>query len=87
MIILALFVPALFFPYTAVVMAYIIGTVATIELYKALKKGGYNPPEMSDKRVLLGKAGLNQLRKTFYRVVFIRTVGDDLDGSAADDTQ
>ena len=48
-LVLALFVPALFFPYTGVVMAYIIGTVATIELYKALRKGGYRPS-----RLLLG---------------------------------
>ena len=48
-IVLALFVPALFFPYTAVVMAYIIGAVTTVELYKALKIGGYRPS-----RLLLG---------------------------------
>jgi phosphatidate cytidylyltransferase len=45
-IVLALFVPALFFPYTAVVMAYIIGAVASVELYKALKIGGYRPSRL-----------------------------------------
>ncbi|MBR2993545.1 MAG: phosphatidate cytidylyltransferase [Clostridiales bacterium] len=45
-IVLALFVPALFFPYTAVVMAYIIGSVASVELYKALKIGGYRPSRL-----------------------------------------
>lgn len=45
-VVLALFVPALFFPYTAVVMAYIIGSVASVELYKALKIGGYRPSRL-----------------------------------------
>ena len=40
---LLLFVPALFFPYAIVIMASIIGAFASIEMYKALKHGGYRP--------------------------------------------
>lgn len=40
---LSLFVPALFFPITAVIMAILIGVFSCIEMYKALKHGGYNP--------------------------------------------
>ena len=36
-------VPALFWPVTAVVMSAIILVFACIELYKAIKNGGYNP--------------------------------------------
>ena len=41
--VLSLFVPALFWPYTGIVMPVIIGVFACIEMYKALKNGGYNP--------------------------------------------
>ena len=42
-LVLSLFVPALFWPYTGIVMPVIIGVFACIEMYKALKNGGYNP--------------------------------------------
>lgn len=42
-LVLSLFVPALFWPYTGVVMPVIIGVFACIEMYKALKHGGFNP--------------------------------------------
>lgn len=42
-LVLSLFVPALFWPYTGIVMPVIIGVFACIEMYKALKHGGYNP--------------------------------------------
>lgn len=42
-LVLSLFVPALFWPYAGIVMPVIIGVFACIEMYKALKHGGYNP--------------------------------------------
>ena len=42
-LVLSLFVPALFWPYTGIVMPVIIGVFACIEMYKALKHGDYNP--------------------------------------------
>lgn len=41
--VLSFMVPALFWPVTAVVMSAIILVFACIELYKAIKNGGYNP--------------------------------------------
>ena len=43
---LSLFVPALFFPITGVAMAVAIGVFACIEMYKALKHGGYHPSRL-----------------------------------------
>lgn len=45
-IVLSLFVPALFFPITGVAMAVAIGVFACIEMYKALKHGGYHPSRL-----------------------------------------
>ncbi|MBQ6303027.1 MAG: phosphatidate cytidylyltransferase [Clostridiales bacterium] len=42
-LVLSFMVPALFWPVTAVVMSAIILVFACIELYKAIKNGGYNP--------------------------------------------
>ena len=36
---------------------------------------------------LLGKAGVNQVYQTLYRVGLVRAVSKDLDGGAADDTK
>jgi len=44
--VLAFFVPAYFWPVTAVIMSVIIGVFACIEMYKALKHGGYHPSGM-----------------------------------------
>ena len=43
MLVLLFFVPAFFWPVTAVVMSIIIGVFACIEMYMALKHGGYRP--------------------------------------------
>lgn len=40
---LSFFVPAYFWPVTAVVMSVIIGVCVCIEMYRALKHGGYRP--------------------------------------------
>ena len=45
-LVLSFFVPALWWPVTAVVMAVIIGVVACIEMYKAIKHGGYHPSRL-----------------------------------------
>jgi len=42
-LVLSLFIPAYFFPVTAVVMAALIGVFACIELYRAIVHGGYRP--------------------------------------------
>lgn len=42
-LVLSFMVPALFWPVTAVIMSAIILVFACIELYKAIKNGGYNP--------------------------------------------
>lgn len=43
---LAFFVPAYFWPFTAVIMSVIIGIFACIEMYKAIKHGGFHPSAM-----------------------------------------
>ena len=43
---LAFFVPAFYWPVTAVIMSVIIGVFACIEMYKALTHGGYHPSGM-----------------------------------------
>ena len=45
------------------------------------------PPAKIPDYLLLSKARLYQSSETLYRVGFIRAVGDDLDGGAADDAQ
>lgn len=45
-LVLSLFVPALFWPITGVVMAVAIGVFGCIEMYKAIKHGGYHPSRM-----------------------------------------
>ena len=45
-LVLSLFVPALFWPVTGVVMAVAIGVFGCIEMYKAIKHGGYHPSRM-----------------------------------------
>ena len=42
----AFFVPAYFWPFTAVIMSVIIGIFACIEMYKAIKHGGFHPSAM-----------------------------------------
>ena len=42
-LVLSFFVPAYFWPVTAVVMSVIIGVCVCIEMYRALKHGGYRP--------------------------------------------
>ena len=42
-LVLSFMVPALFWPFTAVIMSVIICVFACVELYKAIKHGGYNP--------------------------------------------
>ena len=42
-LVLSLFVPALFWPVTGVVMPVIIGVFACVEMYKAIRHGGYHP--------------------------------------------
>ena len=42
-LVLSLFVPALFWPVTGIIMAAAIGVFACIEIYRALKHGGYRP--------------------------------------------
>jgi len=44
--VLAFFVPAFYWPVTAVIMSVIIGVFACIEMYKALTHGGYHPSGM-----------------------------------------
>lgn len=41
--VLSLFVPAYFWPVTGVIMSLVIGVFACVELFKALKHGGYAP--------------------------------------------
>ena len=43
---LAFFVPAFYWPVTAVIMSVIIGVFACIELYRAIRHGGYRPSIM-----------------------------------------
>ena len=38
--------PAYFFPITGVIMAVIIGVFSCVELFKALKHGGYQPSRL-----------------------------------------
>ncbi|MBR3342048.1 MAG: phosphatidate cytidylyltransferase [Clostridiales bacterium] len=45
-LVLAFFVPAYFWPFTAVIMSVIIGIFACIEMYKAIKHGGFHPSAM-----------------------------------------
>ena len=45
-LVLSFFVPALWWPVTGVVMAVIIGVVACIEMYKAIRNGGYHPSRL-----------------------------------------
>ncbi|MBR4404570.1 MAG: phosphatidate cytidylyltransferase [Clostridiales bacterium] len=45
-IVLSLFVPALFFPITGVIMAVVIGVISCVEMYKAIKHGGYHPSRL-----------------------------------------
>ena len=45
-IVLSLFVPALFFPITGVIMAVVIGVISCIEMYKAIRNGGYHPSRL-----------------------------------------
>lgn len=45
-LVLAFFMPAYFFPITGVIMAVIIGVFACVEMYKALKSGGYHPSRL-----------------------------------------
>ncbi|WP_051688425.1 phosphatidate cytidylyltransferase [Butyrivibrio sp. AE2032] len=42
-LVLSFFLPAYFWPVTAVVMSVIIGVCVCIEMYRALKHGGYRP--------------------------------------------
>ena len=46
MLVLSFFVPALWWPVTGVVMAVIIGIVACVEMYKAIRNGGYHPSRL-----------------------------------------
>lgn len=45
-LVLSFFVPALWWPVTGVVMAVIIGIVACVEMYKAIRNGGYHPSRL-----------------------------------------
>ena len=45
-LVLSFFVPALWWPVTGVAMAVIIGVVACVEMYKAIRNGGYHPPRL-----------------------------------------
>ena len=45
-LVLAFFLPAYFFPLTGVVMSVIIGVFACVEMYKALKHGGFHPSRL-----------------------------------------
>ena len=45
-LVLAFILPAYFFPITGVIMAVIIGVFACVELFKALKTGGYRPSRL-----------------------------------------
>lgn len=45
-LVLSFFVPALWWPVTGVVMAVIIGVVACVEMYKAIRNGGYHPSRL-----------------------------------------
>ncbi|MBR3701887.1 MAG: phosphatidate cytidylyltransferase [Clostridiales bacterium] len=45
-LVLSFFVPALWWPVTGVAMAVIIGVVACVEMYKAIKNGGYHPSRL-----------------------------------------
>ena len=45
-LVLAFFMPAYFFPITGIIMAVIIGVFACVEMYKALKHGGYHPSRL-----------------------------------------
>ena len=44
--VLAFFVPAFYWPVTAVIMSVIIGIFACVEMYKAITHGGYQPSAM-----------------------------------------
>ena len=46
MLVLLFFVPALWWPVTGVAMAVIIGVVACVEMYKAIRNGGYHPSRL-----------------------------------------
>ena len=45
-LVLLFFVPAYFWPVTAVIMSVIIGVFACVELYKAIEHGGFHPSAM-----------------------------------------
>ena len=45
-LVLAFILPAYFFPFTGVLMAVIIGVFSCVEMYKALKSGGYHPSRL-----------------------------------------
>lgn len=45
-LVLSFFVPALWWPITGVAMAVIIGVVACVEMYKAIRNGGYHPSRL-----------------------------------------
>lgn len=45
-LVLSFFVPALWWPVTGVAMAVIIGVVACVEMYKAIRNGGYHPSRL-----------------------------------------
>ena len=45
-LVLAFILPAYFFPFTGVVMSVIIGVFSCVEMYKALKDGGYHPSRL-----------------------------------------
>lgn len=45
-LVLSFFVPALWWPVTGVAMAVIIGIVACVEMYKAIRNGGYHPSRL-----------------------------------------
>ena len=51
------------------------------------EKADMRPPWYAMRKRLLGKAGFDQFYQTLDRVDLIGTVGKDLDGGAADDTQ
>lgn len=52
-LVLAFILPAYFFPVTGVIMAVIIGVFACVEMFKAIKHGGYNP---SKRLLVIGMA-------------------------------
>ena len=45
-LVLAFILPAYFFPFTGIIMAVIIGVFSCVEMYKALKTGGYHPSRL-----------------------------------------